>query len=159
MNRNNNGAYAKVKRLQYEPKTRSNIVKDKEGRIEFDNEKIANRWKEYMEELYASLEITIEDQYIENYEQVDNNMKRPLIDDDELNKPLKELSDKKSTGVDGIPAEILKSLDDKTKKPYFNSSLVLMNTIVFPRISSIVEPSQYPKKEMLRNAQIIEQLL
>lgn len=51
MNRNNNGVYAKVKRLQYEPRTRSNIVKDKEGRIVFDNEKVANRWKEYMEEL------------------------------------------------------------------------------------------------------------
>lgn len=40
------------------------------------------------------LEITIEDQYIENEEEIDNNMKGPPIDDDEFNKALKELSDK-----------------------------------------------------------------
>lgn len=96
MNNNNNKVYAKVKRLQYEPRTRSNIVKDKEGRIVFDNEKVANRWKEYMEELYVGPEITFEDQYIENEEEVDNNMKRPPIDDNEFHKALKELSDKKS---------------------------------------------------------------
>lgn len=157
MNRNNNGVYAKVKGLQYEPSTRSNTVKDKEGKIVFDNEKVAIRWKEYMEELYLGLEITNEDQYIENEEEVNNNMKGPPMDEDEFNKSLKDLSDKKATDVDGISSGILKSLDDKTKNPYLNSFPTLMNTVVFPRISSIVEPSQYPKKEMLRNAQIIKQ--
>lgn len=66
MNSNNNGVYAKVQKFQYEPRTRSNIVKGKEGRIVFDNEKVVNKWKEYTEELYVGLEITIEDQYIEN---------------------------------------------------------------------------------------------
>jgi len=33
MNRNNNGVYAKVKKLQFDPRTRSNIVKNKEGMI------------------------------------------------------------------------------------------------------------------------------
>lgn len=32
-------AYNKVKSLQYSPRTRSNIVKDKEGRTLFENEK------------------------------------------------------------------------------------------------------------------------
>lgn len=51
INRHNDGVYAKVKKLQYNPRRRSNIVKSKEGRILFDNEKIAKRWKEYIEEL------------------------------------------------------------------------------------------------------------
>jgi len=43
MKRNNNGVYAKVKKLQYTPKTRSNIVKNKAGKILFDNDEVANR--------------------------------------------------------------------------------------------------------------------
>lgn len=56
MNRHNNGIYsnmcAKVKKLQYNPRIRSNIVKSKASRILFDNEKIVKRWKEYIEEQY-----------------------------------------------------------------------------------------------------------
>lgn len=44
--RNNNGVYAKVEKLQYPSKTRSNIVKNKEGEILFNNDDVANRWKE-----------------------------------------------------------------------------------------------------------------
>uniref|UniRef100_A0A8D9DT62 Craniofacial development protein 2 n=1 Tax=Cacopsylla melanoneura TaxID=428564 RepID=A0A8D9DT62_9HEMI len=164
MNRNNNGVYAKVKRLQYEPKTRSNIVKDKEGKIMFDNEKVANRWKEYMEELYVGQEITNEDQYIENEEEVGNNMKGPPIDENEFNKALKEISDRKATGVDGIPAEILKSLDDKTKKSLFKiisnayengslpSDFIQSRTITIPKKGSATECSNYRTIALLSHA-------
>jgi len=37
MKRNNNGVYDKVKKLQYTPKTRSNIVKNKARKILFNN--------------------------------------------------------------------------------------------------------------------------
>lgn len=152
-----------MKRLQYEPRTRSNIVKDKEGRIVFDNEKVANRWKEYMEELYVGPEITFEDQYIEN-EEVDNNMKGPPIDDNEFNKALKELSDKKATGVDGIPAEILKSLDDKTKKSLFKfissayehgsllPDFIQSRTITIPKKGNATECSNYRTIALLSHA-------
>ncbi|KAI5724736.1 hypothetical protein M8J77_006570 [Diaphorina citri] len=60
MIRNSNEVYAKVKKLQYNPKTKSNIVRDKEGNVLFDNEKVAERWKEYMEELYSGEGITEE---------------------------------------------------------------------------------------------------
>jgi len=34
-------------------KAKSHIIKDKDGRILFELEKVAERWKEYIEELYS----------------------------------------------------------------------------------------------------------
>lgn len=45
INRHDDGVYAKVKKLQYNPRTRSTIVKSKDGRILINNEEIARRWK------------------------------------------------------------------------------------------------------------------
>lgn len=109
-------------------------------------------------------EITIEDQYIEYEEEIDNNMKGPPIDDDEFNKALKELSDKKATGVDGIPAEILKSLDDETKKSLFRiissayehgslpPDFIQSRTITIPKKGNATECSNYRKIVLLSHA-------
>jgi len=43
MKRKNNGIYAKVKKLQSTPKTRSNIVKNKADKISFYNDGAANK--------------------------------------------------------------------------------------------------------------------
>lgn len=53
----NNGVYAKVKQLQYTPKIRNNIVKNKAGKILFDNDEVANIWKESLEYLYIGEDI------------------------------------------------------------------------------------------------------
>lgn len=37
----------------------------------------------------------------------------------EFNRALKDLSKKKATGIDGIPAELLKNMDHKTKTSLF----------------------------------------
>lgn len=42
----------KIQKLQYNFKTKSDIVKDKFGYILFDNKKVADRWKEYIQEVY-----------------------------------------------------------------------------------------------------------
>lgn len=49
MNRHNDSIYVKVKKLEYNPRARRNIVKIKVGRILLNNEKIAERGKEYIE--------------------------------------------------------------------------------------------------------------
>lgn len=55
--RNINRVYAKVKKLQYYPKTRSNIVKNKVGKILIDADEVSNRWREYLEHLYVGEDI------------------------------------------------------------------------------------------------------
>ncbi|XP_050439147.1 craniofacial development protein 2-like [Adelges cooleyi] len=117
MKRNNNGVYAKVKKLQYTPKTRSNIVKNKAGKILFDNDEVANRWKEYLEDLYIGEDINNkQEEYIKNEQNLNPAMKGPEITKDEFNRAIRDLSDKKSTGLDDIPSEILKNLDEKNKE-------------------------------------------
>lgn len=117
---NTSKAYNKVKKMQYKPKTKSNIVRDKEGKILFENSKVVERWKEYMEELYQGREIVNEEDYIENEDSVDVDFKGPEILKSEFTKSLKDLCDKKATGVDNIPAEILKNLDSNTEKLLFD---------------------------------------
>lgn len=46
-------------------------------------------------------------------------MKGPEITENEFNRALRDLSDKKSTGLDDIPSEILKNLDEKTGEDLF----------------------------------------
>lgn len=60
---NTSRVYNKVKNLQYKPKTRRNIVRDKDGKILFENNKVVERWKEYMEELYQGEDIADEEEY------------------------------------------------------------------------------------------------
>lgn len=116
---NTSKAYNKVKNFEYKPKTRSNIVRDKDGKILFENNKVAERWKEYMEDLYRGEEIEDEEDYIESELNVHEDSKGPEILWSEFNKALSDLTDKKATGIDNIPAELLKNIDDKTKSQLF----------------------------------------
>lgn len=163
MARNNNGVYAKVKKLQYEPKTKSNIVKDKSGKILFDNEKVAERWKEYMEDLYKGEEIIDEEMYVEREEIVDEDAKGPTITYQEF-KRANELNDKKATGIDDIPGEILKNLDNKTEKMLFKiisdcyedgiviEDFVKSKTIFLPKKGNASDCSNYRTIALISHA-------
>ncbi|KAI5739387.1 hypothetical protein M8J77_018683 [Diaphorina citri] len=148
---NNTGkAYNKVKKLQHKSKTSSNIVRDNNGKILFENDKVADRWKEYLEELYEGVEIGNEEDYIEKEEDVDKDSLGPEILRSEFNKSLKELTDKKATGIDQIPAEVLKNLGRKTEDKLFNiinncynngtipSDFIKSKTITLPKKDDIV---------------------
>jgi len=82
--------------LQYTPKTRSNIVKDKASKILFDNDEVANRWKEYLEDLYIGDDINNkQEEYIENEQILNPAMEGPEITKDKFNRALRDLSDNK----------------------------------------------------------------
>lgn len=78
MERHNYGVNSKVKKLKYNSRTRSTIVKIKEGMILFDNEKRAKRWKEYIEELFEGEEVE-GNLYIEIEDYVNIDEKGPYI--------------------------------------------------------------------------------
>jgi hypothetical protein len=73
-----------------------------------------------MEELYIGDEIEDEQIYMESEEDVNMNKLGPVITREEFHKVLKDLRDKKATGTDEIPAEVLKNLDTETTKKLFN---------------------------------------
>lgn len=128
INRHDNGVYAKVKKLQYNLRTRSTTVKSKEGRILNDNEETAKRWKEYIEELYEGEEVE-KNMYIKKEEDVNTDTRGPCISKEECEQASRELSDKKATSIDKIPAEIMKNLDEDTKPPYSRFSMTLTNMV------------------------------
>ena len=85
-------------------KTASGYIKDKNGKLLFDQEDIAIRWAEYITELYnddrgemPSFEVT----------SGKNIMK------EEVELVIKSMKEKKATGPDGLSTEALKALDDQ----------------------------------------------
>ena len=85
-------------------KKASGCIKDRNGKLLFDQEDIANRWAEYITELYnddrremPSFEVT----------SGENIMK------EEVELVIKSMKDKKAAGPDGLSTETLKALDDQ----------------------------------------------
>ena len=64
--------YAAIKRLKSKPKNISWGVKNKEGEVETDTEKILERWAEFYEELYHPSTVNIDDS---NEEEIPNFLK------------------------------------------------------------------------------------
>ena len=85
-------------------KTASGCIKDRNGKLLFDQEDISSRWAEYITELYnddrgemPSFEVT----------SGENIMK------EEVELVIKSMKDKKAAGPDGLSTETLKALDDQ----------------------------------------------
>ncbi|KAL4100956.1 hypothetical protein QTP88_020980 [Uroleucon formosanum] len=112
---NTDRIYNRVRSLEYKQRTKSNTVSDKYGNLIFENEKVAGRWKEYLEELYEGEEIINKLNYLEHEEEVNPDCKGPFLIRTEFDCALTTLTDKKATDIDDTPAEILKNLDEHTK--------------------------------------------
>ena len=97
--------HAKVKELWKNKKYNNSngCIMDKEGNLLFEEEDVANRWKEYITELYD-----------------DNRAEMPKfamttgynILQEEVQKAITSLKNDKATGSDEISTEMLKALDD-----------------------------------------------
>lgn len=66
------------KTLEYKPRTKNNIVKDKYGNLLFANIKVAGQWKEYIKDLYRREEIIYEQHYLEHKKEVEPYFKGPV---------------------------------------------------------------------------------
>ena len=97
--------HEKIKEItgQGSRKRGSNCIKDKDGKLLFDEDEIKTRWEEYVSELYD-----------------DNRGDQPEIEDEngeevlfsEVEKAIKELKSGKAAGNDMITSEMIKALDD-----------------------------------------------
>jgi len=105
------------------------------------------RWKHYIEELYNKEEKPcIEDFALENECQVDCDQKGPGLLADEICAAIKEMKNGKAVGVDDLPAEFLKLLDEGTMRKLVELCVQIYETGIWPEdfTKSIVIP--IPKK-------------
>ncbi|RWS06003.1 endonuclease-reverse transcriptase-like protein [Dinothrombium tinctorium] len=97
-------AFTQVKKIRTSFAARKGTIKDKEGRELRDQHSIKSRWREYTEELYAGNNNVLQEAQGEAVEL------EPSILSEEVVSALKQLPNNKAPGIDGIPAEMLRSI-------------------------------------------------
>ena len=108
--------YNKVRQLTGQSRQRNNTsaTKDKNGNLLTDKDDIKNRWKEYNEVLYngegKSLKKNLK---MEKESEVDEDSKGSDLLASEIKAAIKNLKNGKAVGIDGIPSEFWKNLDEE----------------------------------------------
>lgn len=111
--------YAKIRQAIGDQKKSDTTasIKDENGRILVDEEKIKQRWASYIEELYeAKKKPSNEEIHMEEEQEVENDSKGPEIIRAEIQEAIKYMKLRKSPGIDGIPAELVKALTNEGVK-------------------------------------------
>src|SRR6218665_77439 len=106
--------YKEVKRLSRKPGKGGGIeVRDNQGSILNESNEVRNRGKEYVEEIYRS-----EDREMHDNQEVEEEIPRnekdigPEVLGEDVRAAIKELKNNKASGIDNIPAEMFKSLEE-----------------------------------------------
>jgi hypothetical protein len=111
--------YAKVKQLTRKSSTagRSTSIKDRDGKLITEPDKIRERWKEYIEQLYDKAGKPEEEGIaVEREAIVPEDCKGPPLLTSEIIEAIKDMKKNKAVGVDDIPAEFLKALGEEGTK-------------------------------------------
>ena len=113
--------YRRVAELTKQKKKKHNTqVKDRHGKLLTEEEEVKCQWKEYIEELYDGTGKPLHTvQSLEVEADVQDDDKGPSFLYSEFEKALEELKNKKASGPDGIPAELLKALGSAGKRELF----------------------------------------
>jgi hypothetical protein len=84
-------------------------IEDSQGNIIIDQRRVLQIWENYITELYNRAN-QLEQLEIEPEAKVDEDEKGPYILQSEVEKDIKEMRDKKATGDDDVPGDVLKLL-------------------------------------------------
>ena len=104
--------YRRIKNLGQRKSSGCTMIKDKDGTLLCEQQQVTRRWKDYIEELYAAMDKPSELD-MEPMDQVTVDNIGPIIIKEEVSAAIKDMKNNKAEGVDGIPAEMLKSLGDR----------------------------------------------
>jgi hypothetical protein len=109
--------YRKVQQITRTGKTAFSsctAINGKDGKLLTEPQEVMNRWKEYTEELYCrDSKPKMEELDVENEEDVEEDGMGPTLLESEIKEAIRAMKCGKAVGVDGIPAELLKMLDDE----------------------------------------------
>ena len=126
--------YVKAKELGWkETQVIQNIcIEDSQGNRRVDQRQVLKIWEHYVAELYdrPNRPETLE---VETEEEIDTDEKGPYILQSEVEKAIKEMRNKKATGDDDVPGDVLKLLGEGGLK------------ILTKLINTLYETGQWPK--------------
>ena len=114
----------KIEELNQKPKTTTTSIKAKNGKLLTENDKIAERWAEYVEELFNNSRPT--------YIAKNNNYQKVKIEKEEIIDAIKHLPMSKATGVDQIPAKLLQHKGEEGLNSITNITNDCYNTGILP---------------------------
>lgn len=142
--------YQEVSRLTRTGKkvaTKNAAINDASGELITATRDIKDRWTEYIEELYSkSNKPRVEDFELEKENQVESDQKGPGLLIDEIHSAIKEIKNGKATGIDDIPAEFLKLLDEKALEKLAELCVEIYETGNWPEDFTKVVMIPIPKK-------------
>jgi exonuclease III len=127
--------YSKVRKLTESKKSgsRSVSIKDKDGRLLTDPEEIRKRWLEYVELLYDKKGKPEKNSMeVEDEKYVCGDDKGPSVLKSEIMTAIKEMKKNKAVGVDGIPAEFLKSLGENATQELIELCMEMYEQGIWP---------------------------
>ncbi len=135
--------YERIKRLTQNKRSTVTAIRDRDGIVLTNPEEVRNRWKEYIEELYADSEPRNEWN-----ETTANNIddEGPELLPSEIEAAVQELKVNKSEGIDNIPAEMIKNLGKEGKKELVRLCQDIYNNGTWPEefLETVMIP--IPKK-------------
>lgn len=140
-------AYSNIRRFFNDKRVKTMSIVDRGNKLVFDEDKIVEVWKEYIEKLYAGERhgLMLE----EEREAEGENMGEPILEE-EFRKALKELKGRKAPGIDNISGELLKGSGPELKKALFELVREIYDTGSLPEdfTKCIIMP--IPKKPSAR---------
>ena len=109
-------------------------IEDSQGNRIVDQRQVLKIWENYITELYdrPNRPETLE---LEPEEEVDTDEKGPHILQSEVEKTIKEMGNRKTTGDDDIPGDVLKLLGEGGLKRLTKLSNTIYNTGEWPQTS------------------------
>ena len=109
--------YANVKKLTRKSSTagRSTSIKDRDGKLITEPDKIRERWKEYIEQLYDKAGKTRGGRNPSGTRSY-RSCKGSALLTSEIIEAIKDMKKNKAVGVDDIPAEFLRALGEEGTK-------------------------------------------
>lgn len=113
-------------------KTKCTHIEDRYGNILIDEEKIADRWKEYVESLYKNNDPDLFIQIQANGES-QRDMTTTTILRSEFEYALRTMKTNKAPGPDNINTELLQSAGPKIKEELFKLIYDIYNTETVPK--------------------------
>jgi hypothetical protein len=111
-----NEAYRIVKKIFTEYKKNGSNIRNSNGEILLENEDKANHWKEYLEKLY-------DEKALEPVEEGGTEEYGVTILKSEFERAGKDLRENKASGIDNIPAELIRSSGKRTQDKLYKLML------------------------------------
>ena len=146
---NTKKAFDIVKKLTKGRKTKATIIEDKNGNILTDRSQVADRWREYCEELY-NYRGPVDNNIPNRLSNVQEQEKDPPITLDEVVEAVRKLKKGKSPGADNIPAELIANAGDTSCKLLWKICNEVWEKGIWPRAWTESLIITIPKKGNLK---------